>query len=111
LRLWVDDVRPAPGDWLWVKSYDEAIAAMTCTVITEISLDHDLGMEVTGAGDAGILVGKENQTAKTGYDIACWIERSVMLGNMDAPVMRCHSANPVGRRRIEQVIEKLGAGK
>ena len=111
MKLWVDDVRPAPDGWKWVKSSGEAIATLTFFQVDEISLDHDLGISVTGNHD-GFVTAVEDETAKTGYDIACWIEARVHSGVLlNAPIMHCHSANPVGRRRIEQVIRKLGAGK
>ena len=108
LKLWLDDIRTPPDTtWLWVRSYDEAIKAIDSAYFDIISLDHDLGMVVLGEGKGGILVGGEVE-AKTGYDVACYLERRVFSGEIAAPNrILSHSANPVGRRRIEQVAKRL----
>jgi hypothetical protein len=95
MNLWLDDVRVPPdcGNgalWLWVKNYDEAIIALSLFDFDVISLDHDLG------------------EGKTGYDVACWIEEKAI--GEDWPVTRnikCHSANPVGRKRINAAIRSI----
>lgn len=46
MRLWLDDVRPAPDGWVWVKTARDAIALLAAVGVAEISLDHDLGNEV-----------------------------------------------------------------
>lgn len=109
MKLWLDDVRPAPEGWLWAKTYEEAVTLFTHYDITEMSLDHDLGLKVieSSTSDSIIAIAHEDKEAKTGYDFACWIERGVHMGEHGVPVMRCHSANPVGRKRIEQVESKL----
>ena len=43
MKLWHDDVRTAPEDWVWAKNNDQARALLECLPITTISLDHDLG--------------------------------------------------------------------
>lgn len=44
MKLWLDDERPAPPDWIWVKSAPEAIRYVRDMkeFLTHISLDHDL---------------------------------------------------------------------
>lgn len=84
MRLFVDDERECPAGWLLARNYAQAIEALRRFHIVAVSLDHDLGEE------------------RTGYDVACWIEehaRHVAIGS--------HSANPVGRARIEQVARAL----
>lgn len=89
MKLWVDDVRFPPWPYTWSRTYSEAIRQLERGIVTDISLDHDLGSD------------------KTGYDIACWIEEQVELNNIQAPNITCHSSNPVGRQRIEQVADRL----
>lgn len=89
IKLWVDDIREAPTGWVWAKNYDEAISFLRVCNVIQVSLDHDLGK------------------GKTGYDIVCWLEAHVFDGTITNPKIKCHSANPVGRERIEQVITKL----
>ena len=93
MNLWVDDVRKPPEhqfeSFVWAKSYNEAIGYLASGLVKTIFLDHDLGL------------------CKTGYDIACWIERAVINGDIVCPTINCHSMNPVGRQKIQVVIDKL----
>lgn len=51
VKMWLDDVRPAPEGWIWIKTVKGAqfwIEQMTNSKnheITHMSLDHDLGAE------------------------------------------------------------------
>lgn len=93
MKLWVGD-EPPDDTWTVAKTCYEAIRLLEMLTFTEISLDYDLGM------------GGSKGTVKTGYDVACWIEE---IGEWRPPfIMHCHSANPVGRRRIQQVIDRVG---
>ena len=95
MNLWVDDIRRPPGhrseSFTWVKSYGEAIGYLETGLVETISLDHDLGL------------------CKTGYDVVCWIERAVVNGDIECPLISCHSMNPVGRQKIQIVIDRLMA--
>lgn len=42
MKLWVDDERPAPEGWTWVKTVAETIAALRENEVTEMSLDYSL---------------------------------------------------------------------
>jgi hypothetical protein len=66
--------------------------------VEEISLDHDLGLFTTE--------GKES----TGYAVLEWLEGEVAIGTaaFDIPIISIHSANPVGRKRVEQAIASMG---
>jgi len=87
IKLYVDDERPCPDGWVLARTYVAAIAHIDGRRVGVISLDHDLGED------------------KTGYDIVCYIERMVHDDSgYHPPIMRVHSANPVGRANIERVI-------
>lgn len=43
VKLWLDDVRPAPPGWTHVRSVNEALALLATGTVTAASLDHDLG--------------------------------------------------------------------
>lgn len=43
LKIWLDDMRPAPDGWRWVRTVEEAIELMSSGEVVEASLDHDLG--------------------------------------------------------------------
>ena len=93
-RIWIDDLRPAPVDFQWCKSYQQAINTIdyfsNCGYgIDLISFDHDLGEE------------------KSGYDIAKYlVENRIPIKNYSI-----HSANPVGRFNIEQLLDRYGYKK
>lgn len=93
MRLWLDDVRPMPvGFDCWAKTSGEAIIkiASSCPVndVTHISFDHDLG-----------------ENAGTGYDVAKYIEELACYRMFHPITWEIHSANPVGRRNIEQAMK------
>lgn len=98
MKMWLDDVRDprehgAIG-FTWVKTVEEAINLLQTGKVTFVSLDHDLGIADT--------VGY-NFRESTGYDVVCWMERNDVW-----PVdgVAIHSANPVGRARMQVVIDK-----
>jgi hypothetical protein len=88
IHLWLDDERPAPAGWQHVRTAAEAIAALRAGGVVEISLDHDLGEDSAG----------------TGYDVACAIEREAAEGGLAGLRWRIHSANPVGRAKMEAAL-------
>lgn len=111
MKVFLDDVRDCPEGWTLARNYNEAIQLLRTREVKVISLDHDLGMEVTGKVDVddwdeAILLARDIE-AKTGYDVACWIEQAVFEGRICAPFILCHSANPVGKKRIMQVAVKI----
>jgi hypothetical protein len=91
MKVWLDDERPMPSEFdCHVKTAGEAIALLASASVTLISLDHDLGDEQNG----------------TGYDVACFIEQAAYNGQLDPIEVLIHSANPVGRSRMEQAISR-----
>ncbi len=92
MKVYLDDVRPAPDGWVLVRTAREAIAALAAGGVTHISLDHDLG---------------DDQLFGTGYDVACWIEEAVALRGYVPPEIAIYSANVVGRERMARAIESI----
>jgi hypothetical protein len=90
--VWLDDVRPAPAGWTRAYTAREAIALLEAGGVVEVSLDHDLGDETT---------------CGTGYEVACWIEEAVATRGFVPPTIRIHSANVVGRERMQRAIESI----
>lgn len=84
MKLWLDDVRPAPEGYTWVKTVGHAIMYIVSDKFTHISFDHDLGKELTG------------------YDLAKWIEKNA--DDIKPMTWDVHSANPVGRKNIEAAM-------
>lgn len=85
MKLYLDDERKTPVGWVRVFWPDEAIAWLKTEMVTEISLDHDLGDDDRG----------------TGYDVILWIENEVMTNNFIPPQIHIHSANVSARRKME----------
>lgn len=97
MKLWIDDIRPAPGDWYRAKSSAQAIEFLIRYrgKITHISFDHDLGMTALNEVDDA-------------YRVVCWLEEMVYLDNYPIPdVLDCHSDNGPGIIRIRQVIDSI----
>lgn len=89
MKIWLDDERTPPdNDWKWCKTVPEAIVLMTRDDIELISLDHDLGEE-------GVLA--------TGYDFVKWMAENNRWPKY-SPLI--HSANPVGRKNMQSVIDR-----
>lgn len=87
-KLYLDDERRTPQGWVRAFTAPEAITLLLSGGIVEVSLDHDLGPEEAG----------------TGYDVATWIEEQAVLGSLPPLRWRIHSANPVGRARMEAAL-------
>ena len=95
LKIWVDDVRPAPEGYVWLKSVNEvkkylADPHILCNYeISLIDLDHD-------AGDY----------AKDGGDYIRILDYLELVGyNGD---LRIHSMNAVGVQNMRNIIQKNG---
>ena len=95
LKIWVDDVRPAPEGYIWLKSVNEvkkylADPHILCNYeISLIDLDHD-------AGDY----------AKDGGDYIKILDYLEIVGyNGD---LRIHSMNAVGVQNMRNIIQKNG---
>jgi hypothetical protein len=117
MKLWIDDVRPAPKDYIWIKSVNEAIIKIVETelgalLIEEalrqgqytqpcgevlasierielIDIDHDAGEFVSNGGDYIKLLD--------------WLEET----HRDYPI-HIHSMNPVGVANMRAIIQKNG---
>jgi hypothetical protein len=101
MKLWIDDVRPAPEGWVWIQTTDEAIAFIimnkpSLDPIEIISLDHDCGDFLYEGGDY-INILKEME----------WMSE---IGSKDFSHIQfhLHSANPVGVANMRRIIERNG---
>lgn len=92
MKIWLDDLRPAPQGYESVKSVNEAIclileAEKGRETIEVIDLDHDLGDYYSDGGDAIKLLD--------------WLaERETFYP------LEIHTANPVGRANMERMIAR-----
>lgn len=98
MKLWIDDLRPAPKGYIWVKSVKAAKTAIwqyEHNMIDDnilIDLDHDAGDYVSEGGDYIKLLDwlEAKNIVDTGYSF------------------HIHSMNPVGVQNMRAIIEKNG---
>ena len=96
MRLWHDDVRPAPEDWIWVRNNNQARALLECLPITTISLDHDLGAEVHVTPDMDIhdLTVLKGMSEDNGMKLVEWmiekdlVPRTVIIHSWNIPAAK-----------------------
>ena len=112
INLWLDDMRPAPVGWLHVKTVDEARLHIESGRVEHASLDHDLGACETcmDGRTTEEWLAEHNYAAMpncshfgTGYDLCLWMAET---GHWPKQPPRVHSANPVGRQRMQGVIAR-----
>ena len=105
MKLWVDDIRPAPEGYVWCKSVKEAKAFLELFEATKwtvlghggsfeheikvIDMDHDAGEFAHLGGDYIRLLD--------------WLEET----GRNYPI-RIHSMNPVGVANMRRIIERNG---
>lgn len=90
--LLIDDVRDLPVDEI-ARTYWDGIEALEKRGPWDLLvLDHDLGNY------------SEDGTELTGYDVVCWLEQNPQYLPKEIQLI---TANPVGRQRMRQVIERL----
>lgn len=95
MKLWIDDIRPAPKGYIWLKSVKEAkhhICVWEYQMFKQIELidlDHDAGDYAYDGGDYIKLLD--------------WLEET----NRNYPI-RIHSMNPVGVANMRAIIQRNG---
>lgn len=90
MKVYLDDERKTPEGWFRVYWPHEAIGVLGEGLVTEISLDHDLG-------DDDI----------TGYDVVLWIEEQVATTDFVPPRINIHTANSSARKKMEAGVEQI----
>lgn len=98
MKLWIDDVRPAPEGYVWRKSVNAAKRYIKeiernwfppLPRVELIDIDHDAGDFVYDGGDYIKLLD--------------WLEET----GRDYPI-RIHSMNPVGVANMRAIIQRNG---
>lgn len=84
MKVFLDDLRPCPEGWTYVTTPETAIVLLRTGDVEMISLDHDLGLPEPLNGNA----------------VVKWIEEQVATNGFHPPVMKIHSANPVGMENM-----------
>lgn len=86
MRIYVDDTRSAPKDFILANNYKDAINIINRNKddIDCLSLDHDLGGN------------------KSGYDICLYLVENEIFPKE----INLHSANPVGVKNMYQLLDR-----
>lgn len=98
MKLWIDDVRPAPEGYIWIKSVNQAKTAIKTYELNYydygvlIDIDHDAGNYFDEGGDY--------------IKFLDWLESE---GYVDEGfTFHIHSMNPVGIQNMRAIIQKNG---
>ena len=96
MHLWIDDMRPAPDGYIWVKSVNDAKKNIIAVEVYHkkdpvelIDIDHDAGDFACDGGDYIRLLD--------------WLEETVR----NYPI-RIHSQNIVGVENMRAIIKRNG---
>lgn len=95
MKIWVDDVRPAPEGYIHCLSVDSTKATIEWAMkkgetIELLDLDHDAGKYAVNGGDY--------------IEILNWLEEYMICF---FPI-RIHSMNPVGAENMRRIIQRNG---
>jgi Cyclic-phosphate processing Receiver domain len=78
-----------------VKTPQQTIDLLQDGGVSEVSLDHDLGLP------------DETGREQTGYDVLVWLEEQVAVHGFQSPKLTVHSANPPAHERMQRAIEAI----
>ena len=121
MKLWVDDVRPAPKDYIWCKSVEEtkkcienAICSANVTIADINATDSDNTVELEMLGKRlkyyeDILIDLDHDAGEFAWDGGDYIRVLDWLEYMGLSYpIRLHTMNTVGRQNMRLIIEKNG---
>ena len=91
MKLWIDDIRPAPDGFIWCKSVNQAKTAIT-------AYEHQYSCD-------NILIDLDNDTADY-FKILDWLEEKNIVDT--GYFFKIHSKNPVGIMKMEDIIRHNG---
>ena len=122
MKLWIDDVRPAPEGYVWIKSVDDAMLVIQVKEeMAQKCSDQAHAMEKAFKYEMAQRIGRlvkesiielididydAGDYAKKGGDyikLLDWLEET----GRSYPI-RIHSANPVGVANMRRIIQKNG---
>ena len=114
MKLWVDDIRPAPPGWSRVETISQAINALDrfCHMdynnpgITHVSLDHDISIPVK------VKEQWYNRPSPDTFQVVAKYMVRMLEGTNPSLnpniVVTTHSSNPLGRKAIVEIFEEIG---
>jgi len=122
--LWLDDCRDPKDtetDWIifsclgrdveihWVKNYEEFINYIKQNGLPDgINFDHDLGEDVAREKVKNGMSKRQARIQKretmSGFECAKWLIDYCIDNKKELPTWSSHSANPVGRDNINNIL-------
>ena len=107
MKLWIDDVRPAPEGYDWCKSVSDAQAMIEyIEILKNNAIIHNFGWSVEEDIE---LIDIDHDAGNFAYDggdyikLLDWLEET----GRNYPI-RIHSMNPVGVANMRRIIERNG---
>ena len=91
MKLWIDDIRPAPDGFIWCKSVNQAKTAIT-------AYEHQYSCD-------NILIDLDNDSEDY-FKILDWLEEKNIVDT--GYFFKIHSKNPVGIMKTEDIIHHNG---
>lgn len=91
MKLWIDDIRPAPDGFIWCKSVNQAKAAIT-------AYEHQHSYD-------NILIDLDND-GEDYCKILDWLEEKNIVDT--GYFFKIHSKNPIGIIKMEDIIHHNG---
>lgn len=112
INLYVDDVRRSPDGWILASTVSRAKEWLTAGVVEKLSLDHDMGA-CSACVANNTHVGDQTTPETTfvnwcrhvedGTSLVWWM---IETGYWSVEKPTVHSMNPVGRERMEGMINR-----
>lgn len=115
MKIYLDDLRATPDGWTRAYTVEEVQQLLQNNVVTNMSLDHDLGInscttcrevtlcDIPGDDPRDLCKCTCHVERLTGYDLVKWCAEN-NIWSMYKPTV--HSANPAGRQNMQAVIER-----
>lgn len=90
MKIWLDDVRPAPPGWTWLRTVDETVHMLAQGNVEELSLDYHL---------------THSDPDRYGVEV---LNHLYNLGRSEElPVVHIHSSNPFGAAHLSLVLRAI----
>jgi hypothetical protein len=100
MKLWIDDVRPAPEGYVWCKSMIDVQVKIDASWWTNF-FNHIPGSETPNYKDIEIELIDVDSDFSDGIRLLDWLEET----GRNYPI-RIHSANAVGVANMRRIIER-----
>lgn len=98
IKLFVDDLRPAPEGWELARTISKAIRILDTLQVSEVSLDHDI---------ASSLSIREPETFEP---VARFIVRIYggFIPGIHKPKVTLHTGSPSGAQKLKAILADAG---